>query len=266
MRPAGSSPLTRGKHLRRSDRRDRRRLIPAHAGKTIPQRKSGMHTRAHPRSRGENLLGDVSADIDQGSSPLTRGKPSRRCQRRHRSGLIPAHAGKTPQTHGGSTHGWAHPRSRGENNIRTAFRIGPEGSSPLTRGKHQDAAVEMDPAGLIPAHAGKTRVSERRVERQGAHPRSRGENLRTTRPCFRQVGSSPLTRGKLLVALSACDAGGLIPAHAGKTPRAHQHRPRPRAHPRSRGENTTVGTMPGAGPGSSPLTRGKQQADNLDFL
>ena len=51
----------------------------------------------------------------------------------------------------------------------------------------------------------------------GAHPHSRGENVieGTGSPIL--VGSSPLTRGKLLVALSAGDAGGLIPTHAGKT-------------------------------------------------
>ena len=141
--------------------------------------------------------------------------------------------------------------------MRVCKRFDNEGSSPLTRGKPENGFSLGTAWRLIPAHAGKTRVSERRVERQGAHPRSRGENLRTTRPCFRQVGSSPLTRGKLLVALSACDAGGLIPAHAGKTPRAHQHRPRPRAHPRSRGENVRSWAVTSGVGGSSPLTRGK---------
>ena len=54
------------------------------------------------------------------------------------------------------------------------------------------------------------------------------------------------------------DAGGLIPAHAGKTRDCGERRWGARAHPRSRGENS--GTM-NAGPGtmgSSPLTRGKQ--------
>ena len=49
----------------------------------------------------------------------------------------------------------------------------------------------------------------------------------------------------------------LIPAHAGKTARSrrgHGHCP---AHPRSRGENGVFVLLDGAGPGSSPLTRGK---------
>ncbi len=51
---AGSSPLTRGKQLRVDDRRERRRLIPAHAGKTKRSTWITTSTRAHPRSRGEN--------------------------------------------------------------------------------------------------------------------------------------------------------------------------------------------------------------------
>ena len=50
----GSSPLTRGKHARRSRRVDRRRLIPAHAGKTRSRHGSAATSTAHPRSRGEN--------------------------------------------------------------------------------------------------------------------------------------------------------------------------------------------------------------------
>ena len=53
-----------------------------------------------------------------------------------------------------------------------------------------------------------------------------------------RLGSSPLTRGKLAQQPRRHVNQGLIPAHAGKTPR-----PAPRgvwawAHPRSRGENT----------------------------
>ena len=50
---------------------------------------------------------------------------------------------------------------------------------------------------------------------------------------------------------------GLIPAHAGKTCCGRRRRPCRRAHPRSRGENTSYTlTLPNH-LGSSPLTRGK---------
>ena len=73
-KPAGSSPLTRGKPMRGGRANRNRGLIPAHAGKTrrwpCPRRAGA----AHPRSRGENqgLTRDVAGT--DGSSPLTRGK------------------------------------------------------------------------------------------------------------------------------------------------------------------------------------------------
>ena len=112
--------------------------------------------------------------------------------------------------------------------------------------------------GLIPAHAGKPIADSQASQARTAHPRSRGENLAEDRGLGDSLGSSPLTRGKLLLDANAAYQDRLIPAHAGKT-RRHPSPKCPRqAHPRSRGENiqTTVQTV--AGWGSSPLTRGKQ--------
>ena len=50
---------------------------------------------------------------------------------------------------------------------------------------------------------------------------------------------------------------GLIPAHAGKTLSDEGEASSRWAHPRSRGENPTLGTHKRHPPGSSPLTRGK---------
>ena len=131
----------------------------------------------------------------------------------------------------------AHPRSRGENAAGVARRIASRGSSPLTRGKPRLAAYVGDVPGLIPAHAGKTVSAGECDEREGAHPRSRGENGCTSRVCLSHTGSSPLTRGKLSISGHTCVVPRLIPAHAGKTtvPEA-THAVSP-AHPRSRGEN-----------------------------
>ena len=70
-----------------------------------------------------------------------------------------------------------------------------------------------------------------------AHPRSRGENGNCTTYVHYQAGSSPLTRGKPNVVQEGANAGGLIPAHAGKTQVDNAHPPHYWAHPRSRGEN-----------------------------
>ena len=55
----------------------------------------------------------------------------------------------------------------------------------------------MTVTGLIPAHAGKTGVSDRGGRTPEAHPRSRGENGRFEGAGACETGSSPLTRGKL---------------------------------------------------------------------
>ena len=154
---------------------------------------------------------------------------------------------------------WAHPRSRGENDAASAKRFADLGSSPLTRGKLGCQLAETTAPGLIPAHAGKTRLYPRRSHRGRAHPRSRGENTNCHPFSTSGWGSSPLTRGKRRVPRRRILREGLIPAHAGKTMPPTRASLELRAHPRSRGENSvpTVALM--AGPGSSPLTRGKRR-------
>ena len=192
-----------------------------------------------------------------GSSPLTRGKLLQCLPQCEKQGLIPAHAGKTRPAGWRGKHQGAHPRSRGENWRWALIWARSAGSSPLTRGKRLLLGGQEQLRGLIPAHAGKTMGPSRRPRDVAAHPRSRGEN-HTGRWAGRGLqGSSPLTRGKLLVALAACDAGGLIPAHAGKTIAHLFSGPCARAHPRSRGENLRVFFVGIPGNGSSPLTRGK---------
>ena len=172
-----------------------------------------------------------------GSSPLTRGKPTGSEVWGGTERLIPAHAGKTPPDLTRSISRQAHPRSRGENISEHANSDPAHGSSPLTRGKRVSLPLPLEAFGLIPAHAGKTTRPTRRPSRQEAHPRSRGENRLVYWPTREVMGSSPLTRGKhqdlpLLVA-----AGRLIPAHAGKTKKVPKSGQASEAHPRSRGEN-----------------------------
>ena len=53
--------------------------------------------RAHPRSRGENVIWEGRVYLVEGSSPLTRGKHTGLAVEHPEDGLIPAHAGKTPK-------------------------------------------------------------------------------------------------------------------------------------------------------------------------
>ena len=96
LRSAGSSPLTRGKREGEHRVRRRRRLIPAHAGKTPEARCPTTRIRAHPRSRGENKERRQQVLQGHGSSPLTRGKHAELRITFAGQRLIPAHAGKTP--------------------------------------------------------------------------------------------------------------------------------------------------------------------------
>ena len=172
-------------------------------------------------------------------------------------GLIPAHAGKTNTSKPTKTKKPAHPRLRGENTRCCVFIVTGPGSSPLTRGKRgQERGCDLM-QGLIPAHAGKTGPVVAVISACGAHPRSRGENvgMRARRPAAR--GSSPLTRGKHAGGHARAAGPGLIPAHAGKTPRSAAARVARWAHPRSRGENPFGELRGSLARGSSPLTRGK---------
>ena len=234
----GSSPLTRGKRGSCNQAAVFVGLIPAHAGKTMRVRTPAARFRAHPRSRGENPIFALTLKCGCGSSPLTRGKHGRGCDYCWCERLIPAHAGKTGTPAAVDCVTAAHPRSRGENGFKTASRRVLAGSSPLMRGKHHQEAQRADQDRLIPAHAGKTqlRTTRRGNPRAhprsrgenlgmrpsghssgGAHPRSRGENQADPRQPARAGGSSPLTRGKRGQFVAATPAGGLIPAHAGKT-------------------------------------------------
>ena len=132
----GSSPRMRGKRGRHGPQRPRRRLIPAHAGKTPTLTVCSVSQRAHPRACGENMISCVLWLVAPGSSPRMRGKRSPSRPGWRDSGLIPAHAGKTRQALQGGSGQPAHPRACGENPL--FYRLAGPG------------------VWLIPAHAGKT--------------------------------------------------------------------------------------------------------------
>ena len=213
----GSSPLTRGKRTRCGLVCAALRLIPAHAGKTRWSDCPHYVGRAHPRSRGENLVNGALLVPGEGSSPLTRGKPDGTDPARQRGRLIPAHAGKTPARTIARRPRTAHPRSRGENSTWLSSTVIVFGSSPLTRGKPHSILRRPAVLRLIPAHAGKTHVYDRGNGPHWAHPRSRGENFNDLCNGTNTCGSSPLTRGKRWPRGWPAGRTRLIPAHAGKT-------------------------------------------------
>ena len=254
---SGSSPLTRGKLYRAGRLRSGHRLIPTHAGKTAGSRRCEWPRRAHPHSRGENVLVGCGVVGDPGSSPLTRGKQCRSWRLVVFHGLIPTHAGKTRSALGSPRPPQAHPHSRGENEGEGHRLIRRRGSSPLTRGKRGRHECRSWRLGLIPTHAGKTTETLTTWPANGAHPHSRGENSTRTTKLSAPPGSSPLTRGKQALGWVQDAQGGLIPTHAGKTRPWLSPSGSRTAHPHSRGENYGVEIELSQGYGSSPLTRGK---------
>ncbi len=79
--------------------------------------------------------------------------------------------------------------------------------------------IRLNPIGLIPAGAGKTRSRFRQRWTRPAHPRWCGENILASRLAVGMMGSSPLVRGKRNGGTTTAFVKGLIPAGAGKTTR-----------------------------------------------
>ena len=175
-RIAGSSPRMRGKPGLGRLRPGRAGLIPAHAGKTLRPTALSSSSGAHPRACGENPKPSRLPCLPHGSSPRMRGKPRNRIRRLVRTGLIPAHAGKTCLIALRLESDRAHPRACGENNLLQERMKTVQGSSPRMRGKPQTVNNITGDTGLIPAHAGKTPFGGFISSLTWAHPRACGEN------------------------------------------------------------------------------------------
>ena len=172
-------------------------LIPAHAGKTSFPRARRLAGWAHPRACGENDWLAFGARPESGSSPRMRGKRTPMPEASFPLGLIPAHAGKTRADQGANPAPLAHPRACGENDFTDPDSRSPRGSSPRMRGKLCELLRGGGEDRLIPAHAGKTGVTQATMTGGPAHPRACGENGSEFEGSRSEGGSSPRMRGKL---------------------------------------------------------------------
>ena len=120
----GSSPLSRG--IPKHPRKYRRLLgiIPALAGNTPYTYTARRPHGDHPRSRGEYHGQTKTETWDLGSSPLSRGIPSRRTSCGTQRRIIPALAGNTNYSRHCPRVLRDHPRSRGEYHPRPIQIIG----------------------------------------------------------------------------------------------------------------------------------------------
>ena len=166
----------RGKHRLTVRYPIRRRLIPAHAGKTRCRMRRIRPQPAHPRACGENCTTHRTVFVVVGSSPRMRGKLAAPVLDIFGVRLIPAHAGKTTSQQWERSSQKAHPRACGENVTGSLMPALRDGSSPRMRGKRDVSFLLPAVKGLIPAHAGKTHLGLCLSIASQAHPRACGEN------------------------------------------------------------------------------------------
>ncbi len=158
----------------------------------------------------------------------------------------------------------AHPRSRGEHPHLRGDRPVRCGSSPLARGTRVQVRNSRRAVRLIPARAGNTSSSRRLRFMISAHPRSRGEHMRSTSIPRYSSGSSPLARGTLMSRPIHGSDKRLIPARAGNTSDSMACWLWRSAHPRSRGEHCWSVLLHWSLIGSSPLARGTPWGQSSD--
>ena len=95
VQDAGSSPRMRGKHFHEVRVFDLGRIIPAHAGQTLPRGPRIRPWSDHPRACGANWVLGQHVNVAPGSSPRMRGKLRLRLGGSVANRIIPAHAGQT---------------------------------------------------------------------------------------------------------------------------------------------------------------------------
>ena len=157
MTKRGSPPRMRGKLRERFEPILKVGITPAHAGKTSPALISSCRLWDHPRACGENSSPTRTRISAKGSPPRMRGKRTSKSLPCARTGITPAHAGKTYRGGICYLNPEDHPRACGENlNYQYNAENG-RGSPPRMRGKHRKRYRAPCVGRITPAHAGKTR-------------------------------------------------------------------------------------------------------------
>ena len=174
-----------------------------------------------------------------------------------RTGITPAHAGKSPQVDTHPHRYGDHPRPCGEKTFRISAAYSSIGSPPPMRGKESNIATPRCILRITPAHAGKSPRPEGRDSTNPDHPRPCGEKgvWRTIRAQMR--GSPPPMRGKAVLALAAIRRDRITPAHAGKRGVTLRGGALIADHPRPCGEKSASSREIASRLGSPPPMRGK---------
>ncbi len=194
------SPRTRGWTRDRACVQGDRRLLPAHAGmdprRRWPWTRSGT-TCCSPRTRGWTP-----------NPPGALATPP----------LLPAHAGMDPRDERGVPVRVAASRARGDGPTSGLVTLWPSSCSPRTRGWTLVGRAPLQPAVLLPAHAGMDPRSRICSTRWVTAPRARGDGPVDPDPANGSTTCSPRTRGWTLVHHRGAVKAALLPAHAGMDP------------------------------------------------
>ena len=231
-------------------------IIPAYAGSTGGEVSLGVGERDHPRIRGEHRRRHHFSLDRSGSSPHTRGAQDRPEGEGDGGRIIPAYAGSTRCSRRARSAYRDHPRIRGEHLHHHEIISCSRGSSPHTRGARNRAKNDDVGAGIIPAYAGSTSSRKMTQASRADHPRIRGEHSRPSTSRRTSWGSSPHTRGALVLQPGRFVELGIIPAYAGSTGGPSGCSPWREDHPRIRGEHLRNAYKLTKLDGSSPHTRG----------
>ena len=232
---------------------------------------AGEVDRDHPRACGEHPTQNEITFPQLGSSPRMRGTLGAKWFGRRKAGIIPAHAGNTDASITQEALRGDHPRACGEHynlmfDMQTLM-----GSSPRMRGTRRDFPSPPPLLGIIPAHAGNTRLDLNYFRGERDHPRACGEHGFLKLNFLRDQGSSPRMRGTRLMTSCIMLAPGIIPAHAGNTNTETVREDARRDHPRACGEHSVCVVVTSGDTGSSPRMRGtlgpvKADANSLGII
>ena len=271
----GLSPRGRGNQPLIQRLLDRRRSIPAWAGKPWPQRRLTAAQRVYPRVGGETRRRVWRKLIVRGLSPRGRGNRRGRAAAGPRLRSIPAWAGKPSSGRSAPSRPRVYPRVGGETASLTIGSYVPRGLSPRGRGNHTDdrgtvyrkrsipawagkPAPGRCAAGSIPAWAGKPRSARGRPDQAEVYPRVGGETSPRSSLRAISLGLSPRGRGNLESGAEIALSPRSIPAWAGKPRPSFWCAPPLKVYPRVGGE-TGFGELGSAAAGGlSPRGRGNR--------
>ncbi len=232
----GSSPRMRGSQAAVLAIRVHAGIIPAHAGLTSCLLSTRVGYWDHPRACGAHVVAKRAVFLCLGSSPRMRGSQN----------VI----------------GWNrvprgdHPRACGAHWTLIIAESRGRGSSPRMRGSHVAAMMMRLTPGIIPAHAGLTKIPQKCPLLPRDHPRACGAHDGLCVRLTPGPGSSPRMRGSQEYFFRRASIHRIIPAHAGLTPSTFSLCLLFRDHPRACGAHADMKRWPKYVEGSSPRMRG----------